>query len=57
MSVRTLDGFYAGLLRRLRRRGVPCVITGGLACVQFGVCLLAPGAIRTNALQQGTASK
>ncbi|HNQ25079.1 MAG TPA: hypothetical protein PKK06_18525 [Phycisphaerae bacterium] len=33
----SLDGFYCGLLRRLRRKGVPCAITGGLACVEFGV--------------------
>jgi hypothetical protein len=32
-----LDQFYHGLLRRLRRKGVPCAITGGLACVEFGV--------------------
>ncbi len=32
-----LDEFYHGLLRRLRRKGVPCAITGGLACVEFGV--------------------
>jgi hypothetical protein len=32
-----LDKFYHGLLRRLRRLGVPCAITGGLACVEFGV--------------------
>lgn len=32
-----LDAFYHGLLWRLRRRGVPCAITGGLACVEFGV--------------------
>jgi hypothetical protein len=32
-----LDQFYRGLLQRLRRKGVPCAITGGLACVEFGV--------------------
>lgn len=32
-----LDRFYRGLVTRLRRRRVPCAITGGLACVEFGV--------------------
>jgi hypothetical protein len=32
-----LDQFYHGLVRRLRCKGVPCAITGGLACVEFGV--------------------
>lgn len=32
-----LDEFYHGLVRGLRRRGVACGITGGLACVEFGV--------------------
>jgi hypothetical protein len=33
----SLDAFYAAISRRLRRQGVPCAITGGLACVEFGV--------------------
>jgi hypothetical protein len=33
----SLDDFYAGILAQLRERGVPCAITGGLACVEFGV--------------------
>jgi hypothetical protein len=36
-SLSPLDQFYHGLLRHLRRKGVPCAITGGLACVEFGV--------------------
>lgn len=32
-----LDEFYQGILERLHAREVPCAITGGLACVQFGV--------------------
>jgi len=32
-----LDDFYAGILAQLRDKGVPCAITGGLACVEFGV--------------------
>ena len=32
-----LDQFYHGLVQRLRRKDVPCAITGGLACVEFGV--------------------
>lgn len=33
----TLDAFYAAISRRLRKEGVPSAITGGLACVEFGV--------------------
>ncbi len=33
----SLDAFYAAISRRLRGHGVPCAITGGLACVEFGV--------------------
>ena len=33
----SLDSFYHGLARRLRRKGVPCAITSGLACVEYGV--------------------
>lgn len=33
----SLDAFYAAISTRLRSEGVPCAITGGLACVQFGV--------------------
>jgi hypothetical protein len=32
-----LDEFFASILTPLRRQGVPCAITGGLACVEFGV--------------------
>jgi hypothetical protein len=32
-----LDQFYHGLTRRLRRGGAPCAITGGMACVEFGI--------------------
>src|SRR5665213_346423 len=32
----SLDKFYAAIVTRLRRSGVPCAITGGLACAQFG---------------------
>lgn len=32
-----MDGFYRELVTRLRRGRVPCAITGGLACVAFGV--------------------
>ena len=33
----SLDAFYAALSARLRKKSVPCAITGGLACVEFGV--------------------
>ena len=33
----SLDAFYAAISTRLRRQGVSCAITGGLACVEFGV--------------------
>lgn len=33
----SLDAFYAAISARLRKEGVPCAITGGLACVEFGV--------------------
>jgi hypothetical protein len=32
-----LDEFFAAMLTQLRGKGVPCAITGGLACVEFGV--------------------
>jgi len=32
----SLDEFYASILTQLRSSGVPCAITGGLACVEFG---------------------
>ena len=32
-----IDEFYASLSSELQRRQVPCAITGGLACVEFGV--------------------
>ena len=32
-----LERFYEGLVRRARRRGIPCAITSGMACVAFGV--------------------
>jgi len=37
----SLDAFYAAISRRLRGHSVPCAITGGLACVEFGVAELA----------------
>ena len=37
VPIATLDGFDRQLLRKLRRKGVPCAITRGLACVEFGV--------------------
>ncbi len=33
----SLDEFYAAITTRLRRERVPCAITGGLACVEFGI--------------------
>jgi hypothetical protein len=36
-SLPSLDNFYAGILEQLRAKGVPGAITGGLACVEFGV--------------------
>jgi hypothetical protein len=33
----SLDAFYAAISKRLRGQGIPCAITGGLACVEFGV--------------------
>ncbi len=33
----SLDEFYSGFLKSLKIKGVPCVITGGLACVEFGI--------------------
>jgi hypothetical protein len=32
-----LDEFYSGIVTDLRAKGVPCAITGGLACVEFGI--------------------
>jgi hypothetical protein len=32
-----IDEFYASLSSEVQRRGAPCAITGGLACVEFGV--------------------
>jgi hypothetical protein len=37
MKLSHLDAFYRRLLLSLHRKGVPSVITGGLACVEFGV--------------------
>lgn len=37
MKLSPLDAFYRRLLQGLHRKRVPCVITGGLACVEFGV--------------------
>ncbi|MFZ4695834.1 MAG: hypothetical protein ACOYMV_11970 [Verrucomicrobiia bacterium] len=33
----SLDDFYQSILKRLQEQHVSCAITGGLACVQFGV--------------------
>ena len=32
-----LERFYQELVNRARRRGIPCAITSGMACVAFGV--------------------
>jgi hypothetical protein len=32
-----LDDFYTSIVGELRDAGVPCAITGGLACVEYGV--------------------
>jgi len=37
LSYAELEQFYGGLVRRARRRGIPCAITSGMACVAFGV--------------------
>ena len=37
LSYAELEQFYEGLVRRARRRGIPCAITSGMACVAFGV--------------------
>jgi hypothetical protein len=33
----SLDAFYDAIITQLHRKGVPCAITGGLACVEFGI--------------------
>ena len=33
----SLDAFYAAISAGLHKEGVPCAITGGLACVEFGI--------------------
>ena len=37
LSYAELERFYEDLVRRARRRGIPCAITSGMACVAFGV--------------------
>lgn len=37
MKLSDLDVFYRRLVQSLHRQDVPCVITGGLACVEFGI--------------------
>lgn len=37
LSYTELEQFYKGLVRRARRRKIPCAITSGMACVAFGV--------------------
>lgn len=39
LSYDELEGFFEGLITRLRGRGVACAITSGMACVHYGVAL------------------
>ena len=36
ISQRELDDFYEGVVTAVRDRGGACVITSGMACVQYG---------------------
>jgi len=33
----SIDDFYTGIVQDMKAQGIPCAITGGLACVEFGI--------------------